>query len=141
MSPSGDGEIDPPRERKISRIFTMLQTVQSSVNLLTSATPQVKPPAAVVPSVLSRSDTNTSLFLPLRNPLKDRLKRLDSCSSWTGSECSQSSTSSESTTCSVPPPLIHSVPHHKDGPSVFLSIRSFENDQQFFRLFHVPGDV
>ena len=118
VTPSGNGEVDQPNERKISRIFTMLQTVQSSVNLLTSAAPEIKPSMMTTasPAVFNRSDTNLSFFQPpLRNPMKDRFVRLDTCSSWTGSECSQSS---------IPPPLVHSVPYHKDGPLVssFMSL-------------------
>ena len=112
----GKAEVDQAKERKTSRKFSMLQTVQSSVNLVTNTATS----KTVAPPILNRNDTNASFFLPLRNPMKDRLRRLDSCSSWAGSECSQSSLMSTSTACSIPPPLVHSVPHHKDGLSVFL---------------------
>lgn len=54
---------------------------------------------------------------PLRNPVLDRLNRFGSINSWAGSECSDvsSSTVSSSATSLATPHMVHAVPYHKDG--------------------------
>lgn len=144
-------------ERKMSKIFTMLQSMQQ-IFLQASLQPptppcspggqQMAPPApaachspavrvnSVQPSRVGKQTmlygmgrSQDSLVVPnrLRNPVLDRLNRFGSINSWAGSECSEASSA-----CSgPPPPLVHAVPYHKDGWCVCFFFFSF----LFFCLF------
>lgn len=128
-------------ERKMSKIFSMLQSMQQ-IFLQASLQPptppcspgpqtSVPPPAACHSPAISRVNSvqpsrvgkqamlygmgrsQDSLVVPnrLRNPVLDRLNRFGSINSWAGSEYSEASSA-----CSgPPPPLVHAVPYHKDG--------------------------
>lgn len=128
-------------ERKMSKIFSMLQSMQQIFlqASLQSPTPPCSPgpqqmapsPAACHSPAIARVNSvqparlgkqamlygmgrsQDSLVVPnrLRNPVIDRLNRFGSINSWAGSEYSEASSA-----CSgPPPPLVHAVPYHKDG--------------------------
>lgn len=124
-------------ERKISRIFSILQAMQQtfflhqqqqgpspphqplteSPSVSISRTGSVVQPPYRQQQLFAMGQSQESMVFhpsrPLRNPVLDRLNRFGSINSWTGSECSD--VSSSTTLSSTPPPLVHAVPYHKDG--------------------------
>ncbi len=131
MATSAQSEVIP--ERKISRIYSMLQSIQATFihqqhhvqipPTLPPHQPLVESPSIGRQQLLAMGQSQESLLLfpasnpatpRLKNPVMDRLNRFGSINSWAGSECSDVS-STTTTSLSPPPPMIHAVPYHKDG--------------------------
>lgn len=154
------GPASDQKERKISRIFWMLQSMHqtfiqppnaSSESSLIRPTLLSTPSSSTLPVILSADSSGNNAIeldarnlptLPrtrslyglgqsqdsitfsssIKNPIRSRLDRFGSINSWAGSEYSESSLLSSSTSYSAQPPLMHMIPYHRDASYVLFRL-------------------